>query len=71
MTGLDQKDGENQVNTLIYSMGEEGNDIVASLGLTTAEGKQYNTVKVKFESHFLVKRNVIFEQAKVKRTMSL
>ena len=31
-TGLDQKDGESQVNTLIYSMGEEADDIVVSFG---------------------------------------
>lgn len=60
----DQKDGENQVNTLIYSMGEEANDIVILFGLTTAEAKQYNTVKDKFESHFVVKRKVIFKRAK-------
>ena len=45
-------------------MGEEADDIVVSFGLTTAEGKQYNTVKAKFESHFVVKNNVIFERAK-------
>ena len=33
-TGLYQKDGENQVNTLIYAMGEEADGIVISFGLT-------------------------------------
>ena len=32
--GLDQKDGESQVNTLIYSMGEEAYDIIGSYGVT-------------------------------------
>ena len=63
-TGLDQKDGESQVNTLIYSMGEEADDIVVSFGLTTEEAKQCNVVRGKFEAHFVVKRNVIFERAK-------
>ena len=63
-TGLDPKDGESQVNTLIYSMGEEADDIVVSFGLTTEEAKQYSVVKGKFEVHFVVKRNVIFERAK-------
>ena len=45
-------------------MGEEGDDIVVSFGLTAAEAKQYNTIKGKFERHFVVKRNVIFERAK-------
>ena len=38
-TGLDRKDGESQVNTLIYSMGEEADDIVMSFGLTAEEAK--------------------------------
>ena len=45
-------------------MGEEADDIAVSSGLTTEESKDYNTVKEKFESHFVVKRNVIFERAK-------
>ena len=36
-------------------MGEEANDIAVSLGLTTEEAKDYNTVKEKFESHFVKK----------------
>ena len=63
-TGLDQKDGESHVNTLIYSMGEEADDIVVSFGLTTEEAKQYSVVKGKFEAHFVVKRNIIFERTK-------
>ena len=63
-TGLDQKDGESQVNTLIYSMVQEADDIVMLFGLTAEEAKQYNVVKGKFEVHFVVKGNVIFERAK-------
>ena len=49
-----------QVNTLIYSMGEDANDIVVSFGLTTEEAKQHNVVNKKFEAHFRgeEKRNV-------------
>ena len=61
---LDQKDGKSQVNTLIYLMGEKADDIVVSFGLTTEEAKQHSVVKGKFEAHFVVKRNVIFERAK-------
>ena len=63
-TGLDQKSGENQVNTLVYSMGEEADDIMVSFGLTADNAKQYELVKNRFESHFIVKRNIIFERAK-------
>ena len=59
-TGLDQKDGESQVNTLIYSMGEAADDIVVLFGITAEEAKQYDFVKGKFEAHFVVKGNVIF-----------
>ena len=45
-------------------MGEEADDIVMSFGMTTEEAEQYNVVKGKFEAHFVVKRNVIFERAK-------
>ena len=63
-TGLDQKSGESQVNTLVYSMGEAADDIMISFGLTADDAKQYEQVKNRFESHFIVKRNIIFERAK-------
>lgn len=63
-TGLDQKEGESQVNTLICSMREEPDDIVVSFLLTTEDAKQYSVVNGKFEAHFVVKRDVIFERAK-------
>ena len=63
-TGLDKRGGENQVNTLIYTMGEQADDIFISFELTTEEEKNYEEVKEKFEKHFIVKRNVIFERAK-------
>lgn len=45
-------------------MGEKANDIAVLLGLTTEEVKEYNTVKEKIESHFVIcsylnKRNLI------------
>ena len=45
-------------------MSEEAEDIVMSFLLTADEAKQCNVVKGKFEAHFEVKRNVIFERAK-------
>lgn len=63
-TGLDEKTGENQVNTLIYSMGQQADDIMASFDLNEEESQDYDVVKEKFESYFVVKRNVIYERAK-------
>jgi len=53
------------VNTLVYSMGEEADDIMISFGLTVDDAKQYELVKNRFENHFIVKRNIIFERATV------
>ena len=63
-SGLNDKSGEQQVNTLIYCMGREADDIFQSFNLTNAQQKQYDGVKKKFQDHFVIRRNVIFERAK-------
>ena len=62
--GLDKQRGENQVNTLIYAMGDQADDILVSFELTPEQEKNYEEVKEKFENYFIVKRNIIFERAK-------
>ena len=54
----------NQVNALIYMMGDEADDILKSFSLSEANAKKYDAVKQKFQEHFIIKRNVIFERAK-------
>ena len=61
---LNKKDEESQVNTLIYSMGDEADDILQSFGMSEDDRKKYNAVKKKFEGHFIIKRNAIFERAR-------
>ena len=63
VSGLDAKE-ETQVSNLIYSMGNEADDILRSFGLSAEDSKKYSVVKGKFESHFFPRRNVIFERAK-------
>ena len=63
-SGLSAKGEEVQVNTLIYSMGDEADDILRSFQLSEEDKRVYNTVKSKFDAHFVKKRNVIFERAK-------
>ena len=63
-SGLDGKAEEAQVNTLLYSMGNEGDDILRSFSLSEEDQKKYNTVKAKFDGHFVKRRNTIFERAK-------
>ena len=61
---LNKRDEESQVNTLIYSMGDEVNDKLQSFEMSTDDRKQYKAVKKKFEGHFMIKRNVIFGRAR-------
>ena len=63
-SGLDEKSGATQVNSLIYSMGPEADEIFASFDLSEENRKKYAKVKEKFDNHFIVRRNVIFERAK-------
>ena len=63
-TSLATKEETVQVNTLIYTMGDEADDIFRSFGLSEEEKKVYTTVLNKFESHFAKRRNIIFERAK-------
>lgn len=63
-SGLDAKPEEAQVNTLIYSMGDEADEILHSFSLSEDDKKKYATVKAKFDSHFIKKKNVIFERAR-------
>lgn len=63
-SGLAEKSEESQINTLIYAMGDEADDILSTFGLTTEEKKKYDTVVEKYQNHFIKRRNPIFERAK-------
>ena len=63
-SGLDGKPDAMQVNALVYAMGDEADDIMAGFGLTEEEREVYPTVKTKFDEHFVVRRNTIFERTK-------
>jgi len=45
-------------------MGEQADDIFISFEFTAEQEKSYEELKERFENHFIVKRNVIFERAK-------
>ncbi|RVE55527.1 hypothetical protein OJAV_G00235410 [Oryzias javanicus] len=63
-SGLETQAEENQVNALIYSMGEEAEDIWVSLRLSPEEEADFHTVKTRLDAHFVARRNIIFERAK-------
>ena len=51
-------------------MGEQVDNIFISFKFTTKQDKNYEEVKEKFENYFIVKRNIIFEQAKFNSSRS-
>ena len=63
-SGLSKESEECQVNALIYSIGDTVNDLLLSFDQSEANGKKYKPVKDKFDSHFVIKKNVIHERAK-------
>ena len=63
-SGLIDKDGTIQVNTLIYCMGSEADDIFSSFQLSDDKKKKFNVVKEKFDGYVIPKRNDLFERAK-------
>jgi hypothetical protein len=58
--GLNEKD---QVNSLVYTMGEKADDILCTLGLNGADQKKYIVVRNAFEKYLICKHNVIYQRA--------
>ena len=54
-SGLAKEEEESQINTLIYAMGDQADNIVNSFKLSITQLKQYHTVKKKFDEHFVVR----------------
>lgn len=55
---------DNQINTLMYCMGDEADDILKGLNLTAENMQSYDAVKEGFHAFFVVKKNVIYERAR-------
>ena len=62
-SGLHRTSSENQVNTLMYCMGEKSDDILQSLNLSEEEQDNYDAIKGGFQRFFIRKKNVIYERA--------
>ena len=63
-SGLKAKEQATQVNTLVYCMGDEVDDILSSLSLSEDKKKDYGTVKIKLEGHFVKSKNPIYGPVK-------
>lgn len=66
-SNLNSSSDANQVNTLVYCMGDEADDVLRGLNLTEEQRQQYPAVKNGFDSFFIPKKNVIYERAKFNR----
>ena len=62
-SGLSTESGERQVCTLLYCMGEGSEDILNMSGISDEDRTVFDNVISKFDSHFKVRKNVIFERA--------
>ena len=60
---LDAKEEKVHINTLVYATGGNANEISNRFQLTE-EDQVYETIKQRFETHFVGRTNVIFERAR-------
>ena len=67
LSELNAKDEVTQINSLIYTMGDQAEDILNSFKLNATQLKEYKTIEEKFDSYFVVRRNIIYERAKFNR----
>ena len=58
-SGLSEKAEASQVNALIYTMGDDTDDILSSLDLSDEDKGKYSVVKGKFQAYFIKNINVI------------
>lgn len=63
-SGLSGEPDARQVSTLLYCLGEEANDVLASTNISDADKKRFDKVMEKFDEFFNVRHNVIFERAR-------
>ncbi len=64
VSGLGEKDELNQIEMLMYLMGDKADDVFRTLKFGAADDhKKIKKVLEAFEKHFIVRRNVIYERA--------
>ncbi|UYV61752.1 K02A2.6-like [Cordylochernes scorpioides] len=66
-SGPSEKSENEQVNALIYIMGDKAEEILILFNLSEAQIDDYKLVVSKFQDYFIGKRNVIYERAKFNR----
>ena len=70
-SGLSKESEERQINTLLYCLGEEAEDILTSTNISDENRKNYDSVLASFDGFFKVRKNVIIERAKFNKRSQL
>ena len=55
------------MNTLLYCLGQDSEEILEAQGITEEELKKYSTVVEKFDEYFNVRANPIYERARLSK----
>ena len=66
-SGLSASESMQQVSTLLYCIREEAESVLSSTSATEEDRKDYKKVLQKFDEHFKVRNNVIYERARFNR----
>ncbi|UYV63212.1 hypothetical protein LAZ67_2003458 [Cordylochernes scorpioides] len=66
-SGLSEKSENEQVNALVYIMGDKAEEILILFNLSEAQNNDYKLVVSKLQNYFIGKRNLIYERAKFNR----
>ena len=64
VSGLNEESEERRVSTLLYCLGRDADDVLTSTNIEDGDRKKYSKVLDKFDTHFKVRRNVIYERAR-------
>ena len=62
-SGLSTESGERQVSSLLYCMGDDAGDVLATTNISDGDKKDYGKVVKKFNDYFKVRKNTVFERA--------
>ena len=63
-SGLAAERAPKQISMLLYCMGPDAEDMLQTTGITADECAAYASVIQKFDDHFRVRKNIIYERAK-------
>ena len=63
VSGLSAESKKCQVSSLMYCMGEDAEEILATTDIPVEQRKDYEQVVQKFNEYFKVRKNLVYERA--------